>query len=145
MKKGNFSVRINAPKEKVWDILWNDESYRKWTSVFQEGSHAVTDWKEGSKVLFLSGDGNGMYSTVARNIPYELMSFKHRGEVKNGVEEPLDEKTKLWSGAMENYTLNEVDGGTELVTEMDIIEEYEDYFNGTFPKALAKVKELAEN
>lgn len=145
MKKGNFSVKINAPKEKVWDTLWNDESYRKWTSVFSEGSYADTDWKEGSKVLFLSGDGSGMYSQVARNIPNEFMSFRHLGVVKNGIEQPMDEETKQWSGAMENYRLREKDGVTELTTEMDMTDDFADYFEKTLPQALEKVKELAEN
>jgi hypothetical protein len=29
MEKINFSIDINAPKEKVWNVLWNDESYLK--------------------------------------------------------------------------------------------------------------------
>ena len=45
MKKLQFSIEINAPKEKVWDTLWQDENYRKWTSVFMEGSFAESDWK----------------------------------------------------------------------------------------------------
>ena len=54
MKKLQFSIEINAPKEKVWDTLWQDENYRKWTSVFIEGSFAESDWKEGGKIHFLT-------------------------------------------------------------------------------------------
>jgi len=43
MERINFSISIDAPKEKVWNVLWNDSSYRKWTSVFAEGSSVVTD------------------------------------------------------------------------------------------------------
>ena len=25
----SFNTTINAPKEKVWDILWDDATYRK--------------------------------------------------------------------------------------------------------------------
>jgi uncharacterized protein YndB with AHSA1/START domain len=68
MEKMNFSIDINAPKEKVWNVLWDDNSYRKWTSPFAEGSYAKTDnWKEGSKVLFLGPSGDGMVSKVASN------------------------------------------------------------------------------
>lgn len=38
-----FSTTIDTPKEKVWDELWEDSSYRKWTSIFCEGSYAETD------------------------------------------------------------------------------------------------------
>ena len=39
--KIKFFNHINAPKEKVWKVLWDDSSYRKWTSVFMEGSYVV--------------------------------------------------------------------------------------------------------
>ena len=119
MEKINFYISINAPKEKVWNVLWDETSYRKWTSVFAEGSTVVTDnWKEGSKVLFLDGNGSGMVSMVAANKPNEYMSFKHMGEVKDGVEDISSEKIKGWSGSMENYTLKEAGGKTELKVEM---------------------------
>ena len=140
MEKQTFNIRINATPEKVWNVLWEDASYRKWTAAFAEGSHAVTDWKKGSKVLFLDGKGMGMFSTIADNVPNRFMSFKHLGEVKDGQEMPASD----WAGAMENYTLNKVNGHTELVVEMDINDEFKDYFTNTFPKALNRVKELAE-
>jgi uncharacterized protein YndB with AHSA1/START domain len=40
MQKLNFSTRINASKQKVWNTLWDDETYRLWTSAFAEGSYA---------------------------------------------------------------------------------------------------------
>ena len=145
MKKLNFSTNINAPKKKVWDILWNDSTYRAWTSAFAEGSYARTDnWKEGSKVLFLDPKGDGMVSLVAKNNPNEFMSFKHLGEVKNGIEDTSRDKVKGWSGAMENYTLKEQNGTTTLLVEMDSTDEFNDYFSKTWPKALDKLKSLAE-
>lgn len=144
MEKQQFKITIDAPREKVWDVLWNDSSYPEWTSVFSEGSRAETDWKKGSKVLFLSGTGEGMVSRIEENIPNEFMSFKHLGTVKDGVEDIDSEKAKEWSGSLENYTLKTVNGKTELTVDMDITDEYKDYFLTTLPKALEKVKELAE-
>lgn len=91
----------NAPKEKVWNVLWNDTTYKKWTSVFSEGSHAETDWNEGSKVLFLDGKGQGMVSMIASKKPNVFMSFKHLGTIKDGVEDMDSDETKKWSGSME--------------------------------------------
>ncbi len=145
MQKINFSTSINASKEKVWKTLWDDSSYRKWTSVFSESSHAVTDWKEGSKVLFLDGKGSGMVSKIEINRPNEHMSFKHMGEVKNGVEDTESDKVKGWAGAMEKYTLKEMDGITELLVELDANDDFKAYFMETFPKALEQVKLLSEN
>lgn len=144
MEKQKFQISIDAPREKVWGVLWSDTTYPLWTSVFAEGSRAETDWKEGSKVLFLDGKGQGMFSTVAVNKPNEFMSFKHLGTVKDGVEEPESDHTKEWAGAMENYTLKNINGKTELTVDMDITEEFKDYFVKTWPKALDKLKELAE-
>ena len=144
MEKKEFKTSIKAPREKVWEILCDDANYRKWTSVFAEGSRAETDWKEGSKVLFLDGKGQGMVSMIEAKRPNEFMSFKHLGLVTNGVEDTQSEKVKEWAGAIENYTLKQVDGKTELIVNMDITDEFKDYFENTWPKALEKVKEMAE-
>ena len=146
MQKREFKVSINAPREKVWEVLWNDDSYRSWTSAFSEGSHAVTDWKKGSKVLFLDGKGSGMVSTIAENKPAEFMGITHLGVVKDGVEDTESPEIKDWAGAQENYTLRQVNiDNTELTVELDIDDKWADYFNTTFPKALNKVKELSES
>jgi hypothetical protein len=144
MQKMQFQTIIAANPKKVWDILWNDESYREWTSVFSEGSKAETDWEEGSKVLFLDGKGQGMVSMIAAKRPVEFMSFRHLGVVKDGVEDTTSPEVKEWAGSTENYTLADVNGGTELTVEMDLSEQWKEYFEKTFPKALDKIKEIAE-
>ncbi len=140
MKKIEFSIKINAPKEKVWATLWNDTTYRQWTSVFAPDSHAVSDWKQGSKIKFIDNKGDGMHSIIETNLPFEQMSFEHLGEIKNGIETSLD-----WEGSMENYFLNESNGVTELKMDMDIKEEFEKYFIDTFPKAMDLIKQISEN
>ena len=145
MKKLNFSIDIKAPKEKIWKVLWDDRTYREWTSAFMEGSYAESDWKEGSKIHFLDPNGEGMYSTIAKKTENEFMSFKHIGSVKDGKEQPLDAETKKWSGATENYTLKDHNGTTTLTVELDTSGlEWENMLKEAFPKALDKVKELAE-
>lgn len=145
MQKIYFSTMVNAPKEKVWEILWNLDAYKKWTSAFAEGSHAKTDnWKEGSKVLFLDPQGSGMVSMVSVNKPNEYMSFKHLGEVIDGVEDTTSERIKTWSGSTENYTLHEENGVTTLSIDMDITDDYKEMFEKMWPIALKNVKELSE-
>jgi hypothetical protein len=144
MEKLVFSISINATPEKVWNVLWNDASYRQWTTAFTEGSHAVTDWKEGSKVLFLDGKGVGMVSRISVNRPYEYMSIEHLGEVKDGVEDTTSDRVKAWAGAHENYTLQKINDETELTIDMDITEEFKEMFAQIWPKALANVKQLSE-
>lgn len=145
MKKARFSIEINATPEKVWDILWNEDTYSKWTSIFNESSYAISDWEEGSKIQFLSSDGNGMFSVIDKKVPGEYMSFKHMGIVRNGEEQHTDKETENWTGAKENYTLVRKNGGTELSVEMEMTDDFQKYFEDTFPQALQKVKEMAEN
>ncbi len=144
MKQLEFSIQINAPKAKVWSTLLNDKTYRLWASVFSEGSHAVGDWSEGSKMLFLGSEGKGISSMIARHTQHEFISIQHLGMIANGVEDFNSPETKKWSGALENYSVKEAEGITELLIEMDSIDDYEVYFRETWPKALQKVKELSE-
>jgi uncharacterized protein YndB with AHSA1/START domain len=139
-----FKIEINAPKEKVWDVLWNDATYKQWTAVFCEGTYVVSDWKEGSKIHFLSPNGDGMNSVIYKKIPNEYIAFKHISELKNFVEMPIDPKTQGWTGAMETYQLTENNGLTVLEVKMDSVEKYVDYFKTTFPKGLDMLKKLSE-
>jgi uncharacterized protein YndB with AHSA1/START domain len=136
-----FSIKINAPKEKVWSTLWNDSTYRQWTAAFAPGSHAVSDWNEGSKIKFLGDKGQGgMHSIIDKKIVNRQMTFKHMGEIKDGVETVSD-----WAGSKEDYVLSENNGATELTVTLDATEEFKKYFEETFPKALAIVKQISEN
>ncbi|MFT3677662.1 MAG: SRPBCC domain-containing protein [Chitinophagaceae bacterium] len=141
-----FVKMINAPREKVWKALWEDANYREWTAAFAEGSCAVTDWKQGSKILFLDAKGEGMVSEVAEARPNEFMSIRHLGTVKNGVEDTSSPESQEWSGGYENYLLQTEDGQTKLTVTMTsaIPEDFVAYFQNTWPKALDKLKQVAE-
>lgn len=145
MQKISFSTPINAPKEKVWEMLWNLDGYRTWTSAFTEGSDVKTDnWKEGSKVLFIDANGSGMVATVAAHKPNEFMSFKHLGMLIDGVEDTSSEKVMSWAGAFENYSLEGENGTSTLSVEMDVTDDFKDYMQKTWPVALEKVKGMCE-
>lgn len=74
MKILDFKIEIKAPKEKIWSVLWDDETYGKWTAVFCEGSYAVSDWKEGSVIQFLSPTGEGMNSVIDKKTDNEYIA-----------------------------------------------------------------------
>lgn len=149
MKKLHFSIVISAPKERVWHAMLDAKPYHEWTTAFNPGSYYKGDWSKGSKILFLgpnpdgSGEG-GMVSRIAENKPYEYISIEHLGLVKDGVEDTTSDEAKKWLPAFENYTFKEVNGGTELLVDMDTSDEYEGMFNDMWSKALKKLKELAE-
>ena len=139
-----FTTTINAPKEIVWNVLFTDENYPKWTTVFCEGSNIKTDWKEGSDAEFTTPNGEGMISKIEQIIPNKLMIFRHLSMMKDGKKILEVEKSKVWKDAKESYQLMESNGKTELYVEMDTIKDYVNYFNETFPKALKRIKKLAE-
>lgn len=144
MTKLEFKTTINAPREKIWNILWDNDLYQEWTAVFSEGSRAVTDWKEGSKVHFVNAEGEGMLSLIERKKDPEYMSFRHIGMVNKGVEDTESELVKQWAGGHENYTLTQQGNQTELLVDIDVTEDHKEYFQNTWPKAMDKIKELAE-
>jgi uncharacterized protein YndB with AHSA1/START domain len=149
MKQLHFSTVIDAPKEKVWRTMLDDEPYREWTSAFNPGSYYLGDWSKGSKILFLgpdpeTGKEGGMVSRIAENRPYEFISIEHLGIVQDGKEDTTSETARKWTPAFENYTFKEKDGATEVLVDMDIEEEHEKVFGEMWPRALQKLKELAE-
>lgn len=144
MERQTFECIIDAPREKVWDILWSETTYPEWTAVFSPDSRAETTWQKGSKVYFLGASNEGMVAIIADNKPNELMSIQHLGMIKDGLEDLDSPQVKSWAGAMENYTLQTVQGKTVLTVEMDIADEYKDEFAQAWPKALEKVKQLAQ-
>ncbi len=139
-----FSIDIPSAKDRIWNALWDDHNYRAWADVFFEGSYAVAkDWKEGSTALFLAPDKSGIYSTIEKHIPNEVIRFKHIGTVVDGEEQPIDDETRKWSGATEVYTLTEGEGHNTLTVEIDVMDEHLDFMSSTFPKALEKIKSLS--
>ncbi|ELR71209.1 hypothetical protein C900_03013 [Fulvivirga imtechensis AK7] len=146
MKKQTLklSIDIAAPKQKVWDVLLQDETYRLWTSVFHPGSYAEGGWDEGSRVYFKGPEGDGLVSRVLVHKPNDTISFEHLNVLVKGKENRDHPEAAKWKGLTETYYVTEQPGGTHLAIAQDITPEYAEHFNDTWQKALKKVKELAE-
>lgn len=149
MKQVHYEIFIDAPVKTVWHTMLDDDTYRAWTSVFDPTSRFEGSWEEGSEIHFLGSGpdgtgGGGMASRIAAHRPYEFISIEHIGIINNGVVDTTSEEVKKWAPAFENYTFTEVDGGTELAIDMDLDEEHEAMFGELWPKALQRLKELAE-
>jgi hypothetical protein len=72
------------------------------------------------------------------------MSIEHLGFIKEGEEDMESGEVKQWKGAMENYSLEGMNGKTKLTVVTDIGEAYVEQFAKIWPKALQKVKQLSE-
>jgi uncharacterized protein YndB with AHSA1/START domain len=149
MEKLRQNIFIHAPRERVWDVMLGDETYRDWTTAFSPGSHYKGDWSEGSKILFIGPDSEGggemgMVSRIRENRRYEFISIEHLGLVKDGVEDTESPAAKQWAPAFENYTFADRDGGTELTIEMDIQADLKENFEKLWTEALSRLKTIAE-
>ncbi|NML57577.1 SRPBCC family protein [Chryseobacterium cheonjiense] len=140
MEKLHFDIQINAEAIKVWSVLWDDFSFRQWTSAFTEGSFYQGNLEEGSIIKFLDGKNNGMYSKITKLIPNQEITLLHLGEIYEGVETPRD-----WGEATEKYILTEDENITHLQVEIATSEEFKSFFEEKFPNALSNVKHLSEN
>lgn len=144
MKTIKKSVQINASKEKVWEVLLQDKYTKVWYSEFKEGSHAITDWKEGGKALFLDNEGYGMISKIVSNKPYELISMVYEGVVINGKEDYTGEIALQYKGGKEIYKLLGENGVITLEVETDMPEDHIESMEVAWENALKKLKELSE-
>jgi len=145
METLKYQTEINAFAEKVWDVLWNENTYPKWTHFFSPDSKMVTDWQVGGKTYFTDGSRkNGMVSTIERVEEPKYLVFKHLGEIRDGLEDVDSDKVKAWNGSLEAYYLDEKDGKTTLKIEVDSNEDFKDMFDNGFHKGLEIIKELSE-
>jgi hypothetical protein len=151
MQKLQFRKEINASALKVYETmlgLKNKATYEYWTATFNPTSTYEGSWNKGSKILFVGVDENGkkggMVSEIVEHNPANFISIRHNGFLDGDTEVTTGEQVEKWAGGHENYSFQENNGVTTITVEMDTIDEYLDYFNNTYPKALDKLKEISE-
>lgn len=151
MKKLQYTKDIKASAEKVYNImlgLENIATYNQWTAEFSPTSTYEGSWEKGAKILFVGTDENGkkggMVSEIADNIPFSFVSIRHYGILDGENEITEGPEVEKWAGSLENYSFQENNGITTVTAEIDLTEEYIDYFDEMWPRALNKLKELSE-
>lgn len=149
MEKLQFKTAIKAPAQKVYETmlgLKDKATYNSWTAAFNPTSTFEGTWEKNTKIYFVGTDENGerggMVSHVEENIPAKFVSVRHYGFVQGDKEVTEGELVEKWSGGHENYTFTEENGITTVTVDIDVIEEYLDYFNKMYPSALQLLKEI---
>jgi hypothetical protein len=152
MKKLRYTIDIHAPAKKVYHTMLGMDTistYEQWTAEFNPTSTYEGSWHKGSKMYFLGTDENGkrggMVSEIADNIPYRFVSIRHYGILDGENEITEGAEIEKWAGGLENYSFQEANGVTTVTVDIDVAEDYLDYFNATWPKALVRLREIAEN
>ena len=142
MKEIQFSIKINASKERVWSTLWDDVTFRDWAGIIDEGTYMKGVMREGNEIQYISSvNGYGVTSLIEKLNPHEFVLFRHSADTKESGQQ---EREKEWTGGTESYTLTEKDGITALLIKTDVPEELEELFNIRLPGALDRIKALAE-
>ncbi|MCB9034771.1 MAG: SRPBCC domain-containing protein [Chitinophagales bacterium] len=151
MQKIQYKKAINASAQKVYETmlgLKDKTTYEYWTATFNPTSTYEGSWNKGSKILFVGMDENGkkggMVSEIVAHEPANFVSIRHYGFLDGDTEITTGEQVEKWASGHENYSFEEEHNITTVTVEMDVIDEYLDYFNNTYPKALDKLKEIAE-
>ena len=151
MKKLQFNISIQAPVSAVYNIMLGISSkstYEQWTAMFNPTSTYEGNWEKGSKMLFIGvdekGEKGGIVSKIAENIPHQFVSIQHYGLVNAGKEITEGAEVEKWANGFENYSFEENNEVTTVKVEIDATEEFIDFMNETYPKALNKLKELCE-
>jgi len=139
------TIFITAPKEKVWDIMLAEQTYKEWAGEFHPGSYYKGEWKEGAEIDFIGPNNDGMEygmrSLIKTLRPYEVVEMETLGSLVN---DKLDTEDTKWVGIPENYYFVEKDGGTELEVKTAMPEDVYEDMNMAWDKALAKLKEIVE-
>ncbi|MBL7919175.1 MAG: SRPBCC domain-containing protein [Bacteroidia bacterium] len=149
MKKLHYEITIHAPQEKVWQAVTEDKNYREWTAPFHPGSYFEGSWKKGDKMRFLgpgeNGQVGGMLSLIEKSEYPSYISIKHYGQIVKGKEDTTSDEVKKWAPSYENYTFEKTnDNTTCFIAELDMPEEWAEHMDTAWPKALDKLKEIAE-
>lgn len=151
MKKLQFKVSINSPVSNVYDKMLgitNKSTYEQWTAVFNPTSTYEGSWDKGSKILFIGvdekGEKGGMVSRIVENQLNQFVSIQHYGLYKEGKEITEGPDVEKWANGFENYSFEESNGTTLLIVDLDTTEDFVNFMNDTYPKALDKLKEICE-
>lgn len=138
LKAIDQQIQIKAPAEKVWQVLWDKDDYKKWAAAFMAGSYYTGELKQGGKIKFLDPNNNGMESLVVSVIENREITFQHLHELEAGKE------GQSLGNMKEKYVLDEQNGVTTLSMNSEMPEEYFSDMDAATKKALQIIKALAE-
>jgi uncharacterized protein YndB with AHSA1/START domain len=144
MENLRFSVDVNAPRQHVWNVMLDLDTYREWTGAFHEDSTYEGGWNEGDEIRFLGpnddGKASGLLGSIVENRPQEFILIRYLGEIQNDVEN----RNGPAVGLHESYSFSETDGVTTLVVELEAPDEWADVMRSMWSTAIVTIKELAE-
>jgi uncharacterized protein YndB with AHSA1/START domain len=141
----NNNITINASAEKVWDLLTNPNQTKK----YMFGCETVSDWKDGSPLLW-KGNFNGQEMVAVKGNIIKIEPGKFLSYTTIDPNSGIEDKPENYLTV--TYSLNERNGKTDLtVTQGDYskVGNGEKRYNetvegGGWSPILTEIKKLAE-
>jgi hypothetical protein len=149
MKKIQHSIEINASKEKIWETLWSDKTFRDWSNIIDEGTYLDGELEEGNEINFIgSSEGGASYgvtSKIEKLIPNQFILLAKTADIIVDKDGKIEKRAEQWTGGMESYELEDNNGNVKLTIIEEIPDELLEYFDAKIPEVLKRVKVLSEN
>ncbi|MEM8901958.1 MAG: SRPBCC domain-containing protein [Bacteroidota bacterium] len=149
MERLYYEISIDATPMVVYQVITGKATFEKWTAEFSPISTYEGSWDQGTEMKFIStmedGSTAGMISLVRENRPNEYIGLTHIGMIQNGEEIREGPEIDIMKGAEENYSILPDGEGALLKIDTHTYADYKSYFEETWPKGLAVIKEMAES
>lgn len=132
------TVVIDAPKQKVWDVLTKPELVKSW----QYGSDLLTSWQVGTPIRFVTAMGTQVYEQWG-----EVLEVNQPDFIKYSLFAPrpgLEDKPENYF--IMKYVLTDLNGKTKLdmIMEDDRSVAVQEDPQGEESPIIRALKELAE-
>lgn len=149
MRHLEHTIEIHAPKEKVWQVLWSDETLRDWAGMIDPGTYMTGTLEEGGEVNFIGnsegGVRYGVTSRVDKLVLNEYILFTRTADIVLQPDGAIEKRASQWARTTEDYKLEEHDGVVTLTNTQDVPDELVEYFSAKLPEVLERIKVLAES
>jgi uncharacterized protein YndB with AHSA1/START domain len=133
------TIEIDAPIEKVYEVLVNPQYTRAWGNAFSAGAYVESDWKPGSEVVWKDKDGNvGAKGLVVENEPMRRITVAFYDDVNEKPPAQPGQYKEVYSVQTSRHQsrLEIVASG---LPDSDVV-----IHSPLWDKALLMIKELAE-
>jgi hypothetical protein len=144
MQRSEYSIKIKSPREHVWKVMLEKETYEIWSKAFSENAMLIGEWKEGTEIDFLEPGMGGTRALVEKVQEPEHAVARHIAMLSKDREPESDENADKWIDTVEEYKLKEKDGITTVMVHMEYHPDFAEMFDSAWPVALKNLKGLCE-
>ena len=148
MERLVYTVSISASPPKIWEVLFSDSTFPIWSALFSEGNQAHGTWAEGTEIMILNRNREGVVYLVEINNPFQEMTLRQVGIFKDEQKHASDPEVLEFAGGHENYYIQQEENDEDESTlriEKDANAVQKTFFDSVFPRALEMVKSMAES